>query len=364
MNQAAVTVDSCTNLSALDNHSQTTSQGEYVPDVIFKHVVKVLQLYCFPVVVVLGICGNTVSAVVFLSTRLRRLSSAIYLLVLALSDSFFLLTNFLIWLTSLDVNVVNVNGVCQLTVYFNHVSSCLSAWLVVGFTVERYIAICHPLKRPEMCTVFRAKIVTASLTLGSALLYCYQLWSTHLSNVNGPMCVTVGRHVEVVAAMGNVDVVVTLIVPVCTIFWLNITMLIQICGIYKTSNEIRATQQNNETTRNKAQVKITKLLIIVSTVFLLLNSPSGVLRVKWFAQRLLNSEYVPSGPEKMLQQLFQFLFTVNFAINFVLYSLCGNNFRKSLRSLCGFKIIPRRHVSKYSMKYSSAYETNTMCDSV
>ncbi|KAG8326321.1 G-protein coupled receptor activity protein [Homalodisca vitripennis] len=48
---------------------------------------------------------------------------------------------------------------------FDPVCSFLSVWFVVAFTVERFIAVRYPLKRPSMCTVTRAKMVLSVLTL-------------------------------------------------------------------------------------------------------------------------------------------------------------------------------------------------------
>ncbi|CAB0000261.1 unnamed protein product, partial [Nesidiocoris tenuis] len=51
------------------------------------------------------------------------------------------------------------------------VCSFLSVWFIVAFTVERFIAVRYPLKRPSLCTVSKAKIVLVSLSLAASICY-------------------------------------------------------------------------------------------------------------------------------------------------------------------------------------------------
>ena len=79
--------------------------------------------------------------------------------------------------------------------------------------------------------------------------------------------------------------------------------------------------------------QITKMLLLVSTIFLLLNLPSHAIRVFNFFMEFSNKNYTPPFTMILCQQFFTILYNCNFGINFILYSVCGKNFRKSLRSL-------------------------------
>ncbi|KAF4525510.1 hypothetical protein B566_EDAN014934 [Ephemera danica] len=81
-----------------------------------------------------------------------------------------------------------------------------------------------------------------------------------------------------------------------------------------------------------SQTKITKMLLLVSTVFVCLNLPSYVVRL-WV--------YVRQDPQDeerslliILQHASNLLFSTNFGINFVLYCVSGQNFRRALSALC------------------------------
>lgn len=126
-------------------------------------------LYYTPLLTVTGIIGNIVSVMVFFRTRLRKLSSSYYLSALCISDTGFLLVNFLLWLSLFNINIYNRNGCCQLFTFLSGFCSALSVWFVVAFTIERFIAVIYPLKRQTMCTVKRAKSVLIALIFVSAI---------------------------------------------------------------------------------------------------------------------------------------------------------------------------------------------------
>lgn len=126
-------------------------------------------LYYTPLLTVTGTIGNIVSVMVFFRTRLRKLSSSYYLSALCISDTGFLIVNFLLWLSLFNINIYNRNGCCQLFTFLSGFCSALSVWFVVAFTIERFIAVIYPLKRQTMCTVKRAKSVLIGLIVVSAI---------------------------------------------------------------------------------------------------------------------------------------------------------------------------------------------------
>ena len=76
------------------------------------------------------------------------------------------------------------------------------------------------------------------------------------------------------------------------------------------------------------------MLLLVSSVFLLLNLPSHAIRVQYFFMDLFYSHYKPSRTFIQCQNLFTLLYNCNFAVNFILYSICGRKFRMSYHAMC------------------------------
>ncbi|KNC30390.1 hypothetical protein FF38_02671 [Lucilia cuprina] len=99
---------------------------------------------------------------------------------------------------------------------------------------------------------------------------------------------------------------------------------------HATSDDIFSKKSKKRKMTNSSQLKVTKMLLIVSTVFVCLNLPSFIMRMITFL------ETQSSTNEKttvVLQYIFQLLFITNFGINFVLYCVSGQNFRKAVLSL-------------------------------
>ena len=64
---------------------------------------------------------------------------------------------------------------CKLSNYLRNVVYIMSSWLVVCFTLDRYIAVRHPLQRSRLCTERRAKVVILGVLLFSLVSNIYQL---------------------------------------------------------------------------------------------------------------------------------------------------------------------------------------------
>lgn len=114
---------------------------------------EVMTVYFTPVITIAGTVGNVLSVMVFFCTKLKKLSSSYYLGFLAFFDTGFLWCNFTQWLGILGIHLYNSDGFCQLFTWLSNACSVLSVWFVVAFTMERFVAVMYPLKRPTLCTV-------------------------------------------------------------------------------------------------------------------------------------------------------------------------------------------------------------------
>lgn len=120
------------------------------------NLVYALQLYYIPILVNLGTIGNCLSVCVFFGSKLRKTSSSFYLGALAICDTGFLISLFVTWMELMGYTALfNRAGFCQFFIYLSTLCSFLSVWLVVAFTVERFVAVRYPLRRKSMCTVVR-----------------------------------------------------------------------------------------------------------------------------------------------------------------------------------------------------------------
>lgn len=130
--------------------------------------------YYTPLLCLFGALGNSLSLVVFcMDSKYRSQSSSYYLSALAVSDSGFLLNLFAVWMEGIMGGVITSDVICPLVMYLGQVTCFVSVYLTVGFSVERYIAVHFPFKRPRLCTKSKAKKVIAGVTTVALILFSY-----------------------------------------------------------------------------------------------------------------------------------------------------------------------------------------------
>ncbi|XP_066254567.1 sex peptide receptor isoform X1 [Euwallacea similis] len=120
------------------------------------------QKVLVPIMVVVGITGNIITVKVLTRKRMRS-STNIYLSALGIADIIYLFFVFL--LSFKHYNNIH-DRKYELFWRFYGIShwlcdaaSSTSVWLTVSFTIERYIAVCHPMKGKYFCTENRAKTI-------------------------------------------------------------------------------------------------------------------------------------------------------------------------------------------------------------
>lgn len=256
----------------------------------YLEIVIQIEMYYVPTLVYLGSLGNFISILIFFRSKLKQSSSSVYLGALAISDTGFLISLFISWLTGVNVNLFNKPGFCEFFVYFTTLCSFLSVWLVVAFTVERFIAVKYPLLRQSMCTVARAKnfvvkiIITGVITCSPVMMFAGLREGKSENGKNSTICHLTEGWESWATIYTMIDTVITFIIPFFVIVLLNILItktIYKLDGIRKTLT----LQKRSQTIQNGfGQTKVTKMLLVVSSVFLCFNLPSYVLRLLSFIQ--------------------------------------------------------------------------------
>lgn len=264
--------------------------------------IEVLQLYYTPILVFFGIFGNTISVYVFFRTKLKKHSSSFYLAALGISDSIFLVCLYANWLNMFQINLYHKPVLCHVLIYSSAVCSFMSVWLVAAFTIERFIAVKYPLLRASICTTRRAKLAILVLTMLAMLFNFPLIIFTDVAqvtenNTNMTVCKNDAEWNAYSAVFHVIDAVVTILIPMFVITVLNasISRTIWSLGSVRkkltnrygpSDNHKRLSQTTPKGQRpkpsNTSQKKLTKMLLVVSTVCLSLNLPSYITRILTF----------------------------------------------------------------------------------
>ena len=299
------------------------------------NAVKIMRNILIPIIVFVGVFGNSVSMSVFTSNYLRRSSSSTFLVALACTDNVFLICLFVTWFDGSVDNILNSVRSCQVISYLTFVSSFLSVWFVVGFTSERYIAICHPLRAKLFCTQVRERVAVVIFIMLSVVLYNFASWTTDVyTSKDITRCTYNIKFIKFLNIVTWLDTVVTMLIPFTLIFFMNM----RVACTAATFQEKRkgcltprdARRVKHRALRSKQQMRVTRTLLLVSTTFLVLNLPSHVFKLSSLISHFLNPAASYQMAQYLIQEISQIFYYASFSMNFFLYALYGKHFQRSL----------------------------------
>ncbi|XP_044141671.1 probable G-protein coupled receptor 139, partial [Bufo gargarizans] len=214
-----------------------------------------------------------------------------------------------------------------------------SVWLVVCFTIERFIAIRAVCVKPKICTKICTLYLIGAVFFCSHLLSIPYLWSNEskpLNGTNGFICVYNSQltklYVDCLVWLQNTLVY---IIPLIIIFTLNGFILKQICQSNKVHSEI---QQNRKSFLafvmvKKQRLKSMVLLVTISMTFSYLCTTRFVTQVliKTMHYDIDREDY--SKSINIAADMGTMLDLSNSAVNMYLYACTQPRFRKEIIQL-------------------------------
>jgi hypothetical protein len=92
--------------------------------------------------------------------------------------------------------------------------------------------------------------------------------------------------------------------------------------------------RNNSACVSNNSTRITKILLIVSFSFIILNSPYRVACIITHIHMLIEKKEHQTMFEFIVKETLLNIYYASYSVNFFLYSLCGKKFRESFKGLC------------------------------
>ena len=309
-----------------------------------------IYLYSSLIFMLLGFAGNVLSMLVFSSKDMRVVSSNVYLLVLAISDTLYLLSVFLsknltyircMFFRQWPIDIYNQSTFfCKLIQYVQDFFSNYSTCVILAFTVERYVAVYRPIKFKELYTVRRARVtcLVVFLVIATYIAPYHVMYMYRYQKFN--VCTVLISEEKKFTILFGVEALIFRIVPVFIITILNVFIILRVSHVTKMSRRRRSmtySARNGNGTRKKLprsrkddrSLQLTLMLILVSTSYVLTYLPVLVHFIIWKLQR---SQLVAVDQDAMLiaRNYTCALYIAGFAINFFLYTMSGRVFREQL----------------------------------
>lgn len=238
--------------------------GSYNQTSVFYHnphyIFERLEAYILPVVIGIGTLSNGFTFGIFCREKQKRSSVSIYVCAYCVGNIAALYFKFgMHFLTVISdfPELANSNSVvCSILQFIDKIVSYCSIWFVVGMTIDRYIAICHPSSATTMCTPFMAKVATSIIVIGLIVTYVHAMWIYDLDdmgvcNILTPLNELMTVHLH----MWNIlSATASAYLPLLILLVLNILLTFGLCFQHGSSSTSR--QDSISTEFSKAVVGI------------------------------------------------------------------------------------------------------------
>ncbi|XP_052778576.1 FMRFamide receptor-like [Mya arenaria] len=281
------------------------------------------------IVIVFGLAGNAMALFILTRPKLRS-STYTFLTGLALWDMAVLLgTLFFISLPQLSDDykrhvwpfVMVYVYPAVLVVRFGTI------WTTVSLTVERYIAVCIPLKVTTLCTVHRARIILVIVAVAAVLFNVCRWFEYAITE-------TVEIHDNhTIALLGYTETAFGHNAMFKRIYYQYIYTIVVICipfGLLAVINThlmlaVRRSKLAQETmcSRKYKEHRVSVMLTVVVLVFICCQVPAVVYNIAYS----INVDIKDAFHWQVLSSLRNLLITVNSAVNFLLYYALSKKFR-------------------------------------
>lgn len=307
-------------------------------------VSKFVWIYVCPIILLVGVVGNCLTIAVMRRKRLRGGTVAIYLVLIAIADTCFLVVGIIPeWLEAMGiVTFKHIHpATCKIEKFLGYTAGDTAIWLLVVFTLDRFVAVCFPLRKSEVCTTKRAKILGGSAFL-LAILKNFHVFFTRGAEYKvgddgeSELKSNCGRPTPTAEYFENFIrpwIVFTLVsaIPLILICAFNIGIVRTLLCMPKSTpatSPVRGGTSSSKTERKYSQT--TLMCISVSILFLVTITPSIVLvigRPYWDTKERKGEPNYMYLTAKGINNALVFM---NHSLNFFLYCLTGRRFREQL----------------------------------
>ncbi|KAH0564590.1 FMRFamide receptor-like [Cotesia glomerata] len=277
---------------------------------------------------VFGLFGNIISMIIL--SRPQMKSSINYLLIgLARCDTILIITAVLIHglpaiysYTGLlfDYKFKTYPHIVRYLYPLSCMAQMVTVYLTLTVTIERYVAVCHPLKARSFCTYGRARLAVLCIVIVSTIYNLPKFWEVNLEEeIHWRYNVTI--YCVGPAILRSNDLYISIYVNWMYFFFYYalpfVLLVVFNVAIYRRVR--KANRDLQQLSRHqRREINLATMLLCVVIVFIVCNVLPLVSNVFEMFQ----------VPPVWLVQAGNLLVTINSSINFIVYVIFGRNFKR------------------------------------
>ena len=341
---------------------------------ISRKIMTEISIYATTLIVFTGLIGNLLSLKVFFSTKVPRTSSRTYLIALTICDCIFLAAHFIddtckqivdYFELEFPINITDQKlSMCRGFALVRSTCRAASPWIIVAFTLERFLVVTHPQESNIISKPLLAKRFVYFILLVSFLISLYAPILTDIVLVPTQFKKMTNANKKISPSLSSLmqtnpyyqkkffrktcDVpedyrviylyftfFYTLIIIIIPLFVVSLFNALLIMRLYKgdkwTSAKLKLHDQEmsyKELRDKKVQIenlKITWMLVIISLTFILLTLPHLIF---YF---IISAKLVKSSSVYVIYKISELFYIFNHSSNFFLYVFTRKSFRRVLK---------------------------------
>ena len=295
-------------------------------------VASYINVYWFPILVPIGLVGNSLSFLVMTQPNNRQMSTCIYMAAISVIDNLMMCLALHYWL----VTVVKVHELqmweCKTISYLTNSSLQSSTYQVLAMTVDKYVAIKWPHRAAVYSTPKRSRVISTGVIV---CCLSYNVPHFFAASVVGGQCLSYSVGGTITRVYSWITFVINGIIPFSMLIYMNSVIVQTVRNSRKLFRSTATENEQNKEARQRLMIRaenqLTIMLLCVTMLFLILLFPTYIRFIYLnFVKRDTPSKYASS---MLFFQITYKLYTTNNGINFVLYCISGKKFRKDLKEL-------------------------------
>jgi hypothetical protein len=310
-------------------------------EIIMKAILHYSSLYLPPIIIGLGLLGNTLAYVVLCHPRYKQSSNCCYMRALAVFDNITLLGRYaqryvyVSWPHVFLADKVVADIFCREYLFISTACMSTAHWILSLMTLDRFIAVSIPLKAKIFCSVKRAKICISISVIAFSCIFMPNLLRTY--NPDGltliSQCPLRGHFKWYEHNIWTFYSTGCLAVPVLVVFICNMGIVVVLKMNKKQRDATCTINKGGNKTESNTERNITLMLLLVSWSSFIIMLPVLVDYFFWDVIKPIPVRGKTVSVRKFMYDFIMIPRMLNSAVNFVFYFLGCSKFRKDLVSI-------------------------------